>query len=105
GKIPINHQSNVPLDGRKTWQCVDQYSRLSILKQFLEVKFEEKKRRQLKLLRDVGMQLAQITERRLAIKQIDGFARVKRCSSSRNPSDRITHIEEFQDRFDEALGS
>ena len=55
GKVAINYNRNVSLDGRKAWQRLRSYSARSILKQFIEVKFKYQHLRGIEALRNVRM--------------------------------------------------
>src|SRR5215467_10396580 len=49
-KFTIDHHREVPFNRRKTWKGMGYYLSRSILKQFIEVKFERENRRQFELV-------------------------------------------------------
>src|SRR6185437_11337019 len=54
GELTIDHDCNVSFDGRETWKRLRDYSARSILKQFLQVKFEHQRRRHAQILGEIG---------------------------------------------------
>src|SRR6266508_275742 len=99
GKVAIHHDRNIPLDGRKTRKRTCRYSPRSILKQFLEVKFEHKYRRHAKLITDVGVELDQITELGLAARQTRRSPGMQDDRRRDLPTHQVAHAKQIENRF------
>src|SRR5581483_8459451 len=104
GEFTIDHDCNVSFDGRKTWKRLGDDSARSILKQFLQVKFEHQRRRHAELLGAIGVKLAEVAEPRLVHARLGGFSGMEKFRAGALPARRLAQAEKLEHRLDGSLG-
>src|SRR5919108_4736658 len=101
GKLAIHHDGKIPLHRRKTGQGTGRYLSRSILKQLLEVKFEEQKRRQVGA--DIRMNLTELSQLATVASERRDPAGMKNLRTLGEPSYLLCQAQQIQNVFDKSF--